>query len=88
METGMLWYDDDKQCTLEDKVRKAAEYYRQKYGRNPTLCLVNPKLAVVTRPGNGSSLKQIDAVELRTAQNILLHHFWIGVARNGNGRPK
>ena len=33
MDTGMLWYDDDRQRTLEEKVRRAADYYRHKYGQ-------------------------------------------------------
>ena len=42
METGMLWYDNDPKTTLTDKVARAVEYYRKKYGRDPNLCLVNP----------------------------------------------
>lgn len=78
MKTGMLWYDDDKKRTLEEKVEMAADYYRQKFGRAPTLCLVNP------RSMNGVP-KKVAKVELRSAHNVLLHHFWVGIAENGNG---
>jgi hypothetical protein len=73
MDIGMLWYDDDRQRTLEDKVRRAADYYRHKYGQSPNLCLINPQSA------NGGP-EAVNSIELQTAPNILPHHFWIGVA--------
>jgi hypothetical protein len=78
MQEGMLWYYDDNQRTLEEKVRRAADYYRNKYGRAPDLCLVNPKAL------NGKPI-QVAQITLRAAPNILLHHLLIGVAENGNG---
>jgi hypothetical protein len=73
MNIGMLWYDDDRQRTLEDKVRRAADYYRRKYGQSPNLCLINPQSA------NGGP-QAVNSIKLQTAANILPHHFWIGVA--------
>ena len=32
MHTGMLWFDST-QTTLDNKIKKAAEYYQKKYGR-------------------------------------------------------
>ena len=43
MHTGMLWFDDT-QTTLDNKIKKAAEYYQKKYGRTPDLCLVHPSM--------------------------------------------
>ena len=42
MNVGMLWLDDDAKRPLEEKVTRAVEYYEQKYGQLPELCLVNP----------------------------------------------
>jgi hypothetical protein len=42
MDIGMLWYDDDKQRRFDEKVARAVEYYRAKYGVQPTECYVNP----------------------------------------------
>ena len=44
MQSGMMWFDNDKQTSLSAKVNKAAAYYRKKYGRSPNLCMVNPKM--------------------------------------------
>jgi hypothetical protein len=78
MQEGMLWYDDDDERTLEEKVRRAADYYRDKYGRPPDLCLVNPRAL------NGRSI-QVAQITLRAASNVLMHHLLIGVAEKGNG---
>lgn len=78
MQEGMLWYDDDDKRTLEEKVRRAADYYRNKFGRSPDLCLVNPRAL------NGRSV-EVAHITLRAASNILMHHFMIGVGENGNG---
>jgi hypothetical protein len=71
MDVGMLWLDDDKKATLEEKVGRAADYYRQKYGRSPELCLVNKKMlaAEVT----------VGEIDVRPAGNVLPDHFWMGV---------
>ena len=41
MKSGMLWLDADARRTLDEKVQRAVDYYRQKYGSAPDLCLVN-----------------------------------------------
>ena len=42
MNVGMLWFDNDPRTALTTKVARAADYYRQKYGLVPDLCLVEP----------------------------------------------
>lgn len=39
---GWLWFDNDAKLSLEDKVDRAAQRFRQKFGRGPQLCYVNP----------------------------------------------
>ncbi len=70
MEVGMLWYDDTKK-ELSEKVARAVEYYKTKYGVAPTLCFVNP-----------SMLRQAElmgSVQVRPARTVLANHFWVGV---------
>jgi hypothetical protein len=74
MNVGMLWLDDDKGLTLEDKVRRAAEYYQHKYGRQPDLCLVS-KTSLEDE-------QRVDLIRVRPAQNILPNHFWLGISPN------
>lgn len=71
MVVGMLWYDGDRNSNLSVKVTRAVEYYRHKYGKNPELCFVNPKL-LDTRE------MSVSGVEVRPNQQVLPNHFWLG----------
>jgi len=50
MDIGMLWYDDDAKRQLDEKVARAAEYYRAKYGVAPTECYVHPGMLGDSQP--------------------------------------
>lgn len=70
MFAGMLWLDDDRTRSLEEKVNRAVNYYHQKYGFTPQLCLVNHKML--------TQKQKVGLVEVRPAKNVLLNHFWVG----------
>ena len=72
MKIGMLWLDADKKRTLDEKVKRAAEYYEEKYGRIPELCLVNAK----SLPQE----KKIGRIVVQPANSIIPHHFWLGMS--------
>jgi len=67
---GMLWLSD-QQLSLEESVRRAADYYCQKYGRMPTWCFANPKELAED--------KLVDGITVKPMVNILRRHLWIGV---------
>ncbi|MCP4420147.1 MAG: hypothetical protein GY805_26380 [Chloroflexi bacterium] len=71
MNVGMLWLDDDKKRSIEEKVSRAVDYYLEKYGRLPEMCLVNHKML----PAEQS----IGKVTVQPTNNILPHHFWMGM---------
>jgi hypothetical protein len=71
MNVGMLWLDDDRNRSLDEKVNRAVEYYREKYGRIPEMCLVNK--------GMLAEEKQVGQVNVQPIANILPHHFWLGM---------
>lgn len=71
MHVGMLWLDDDKNRSIEDKIKRAADYYRKKYGRAPELCLVNVRVLTEDR--------KIGSIQVQPAKNVLPHHFWLGM---------
>jgi len=75
MNVGMLWFDNDPRTALTAKVNRAGDYYRQKYGLIPDLCLVHPSMLV----------ERLDMVEecegkvvVRPNRTILPGHLWIG----------
>lgn len=82
MEIGLLWFDGDPKRTLERKIELAADRYRKKYGRSPNTCFVHPQ-AVEERAVREFSVaysarNQPGKIQVLSAPNILLHHFWLG----------
>ncbi len=71
MKIGMLWLDDDKRRSFEDKVLRAAEHYSEKYGCFPELCFVNK--------GEVAEDKKVGKVLVKPASTILPYHFWLGM---------
>ena len=81
MNIGMLWFDNDPKTELALKIERAVEYYRQKYGRSPTLCFVHPSMITKTAapaPDTEPPLKAA-GVEVRSSRSVLPNHFWLGV---------
>ncbi len=89
MDIGMLWYDADTRRTLNEKVARAVEHYKAKYGATPTVCFVNPAVlkdaprAALDTAGRRSPSG--DGVLLRPSRAVMANHFWIGVGETGNG---
>jgi hypothetical protein len=90
MNEGLLWLDADPKRDLAAKVARAAGRYRERFGMRPTTCYVNS--------GQWPGLPaDVGGVRLVPADNVLRHHFWIGVEEgaalkdigdgNGNGAP-
>jgi len=71
MNMGMLWLDDDKQTSFEEKIRLAADYYKEKYGQTPDLCLVNQKML--------AEEKRVDKIQVQPVHHVLINNFWVGV---------
>jgi len=38
MRVGWLWFDNDPGRTVEEKVRRAVQRYREKFGQAPDTC--------------------------------------------------
>jgi hypothetical protein len=72
MNIGMMWFDNDPKTDLTEKISRAAEYYRSKYGRNPDVCLVNPAVYDKSKMQTGKIL-------VRPLRTVLPGHLWIGV---------
>ena len=78
MDIGMLWYDDDNKRPFAEKVARAVDYYKGKYGSVPTVCFVNPA-TLKDAPDTAAG------VQIRSARNVMVDHFWLGVGET-NGR--
>ena len=78
MNTGLLWFDDDPDRRLEEKVLRAALHYEQKYGRPPDLCYVNP--GALDDSDQGEDPVWAGQVEIKPGRTVLPNHFWLGMA--------
>ena len=81
MDIGMLWYDDDGKRQLAEKVARAAEYYRAKYGVQPTECYVHPGMLGDGQPVVAAGLR------LRPNRTIIKNHFWLGIGQEAETGP-
>jgi hypothetical protein len=77
MKVGMLWFDGKDVDDVGPRVQAAASYYRNKYGRAPTVCFLHPSMMGEVR------LVQVDGVRLRPSDSILRGHLWLGVEEQG-----
>lgn len=98
MNIGMLWFDNDPKAELSTKIERAAVYYRNKYGKNPTLCYVHPSMlpetSIPSTEGPQEEKQHMESiksagVEVRPTRSVLPNHFWIGIngtnGSNGKG---
>ena len=68
---GILWFDDDKKTPLNEKIIAAADCYRGRFGRVPTICLVSAKQV--------EKEFSLGVLSVRPERYILPHHFLVGV---------
>lgn len=91
MDIGLLWYDGDPKRSLEHKIERAVDRYREKYGRWPNTCYVHPWTAGGRTDGElrlaSHARRQAVGIRVLSAPNILLHHFWLGESRQKSVNP-
>ena len=73
IQEGLLWFDDTPTRPTADKIAHAVARYRQKYGRSPDVCYVNPACLAPSDTSDGA------AVQVVAAKSVLPNHFWLGV---------
>lgn len=81
MNTGMLWFDDSDR-PLQSKIKRAVDYYQEKYEMTPNLCVVHPTMI----PEGETS---VESVLVKQATAVMPHHYWIGIhefEKRTNGR--
>ena len=85
MNIGLLWFDNDTKTELPAKIERAAQFYREKYGKKPNVCFVHPSMVKIEPPENSNKTITRGEIELRTSKSVLPNHFWIGI--NGTLSP-
>jgi hypothetical protein len=73
MKVGMLWFDENREVAIEQRIMQASEYYHLKYGHKPNLCFVHPDAIEVEAQIVEAAMK------VKPSQTLLQDHFWIGL---------
>ncbi len=76
MKEGLLWFDNDPQRKLTDKIERAARHFQAKFGQKPTACYVNT--ADLPNP-----VDEWSGIRLMAARNVQRYHLWIGIEETG-----
>lgn len=71
----MLWFSDEKKKTFTNKILEAAEFYRNKYKVDPTICYVNPDDLAL----HEGKQARIGGLLVKPMKVIVKDHFWLGV---------
>lgn len=71
----LLWFDDTKKSAAQ-KVAEAAAVYAERFGRRPTVVLVN-ELDIV----------EVEGMAVRPVGYIRRHNFWVGHERPEGTQP-
>jgi hypothetical protein len=72
MREGLLWFDNDPNRKLADKISRAVTRYQVRFGCRPTTCYLS------VRDFDGQT-GEVNGVQLKPASDVRPHHFWIGV---------
>lgn len=67
MKIGLMWQDSNK-SPLSVKIEGAIAFYEAKYGRKPTLAMVNPK-----------DYEDCNIIAIETSKSIRVNHIWLGI---------
>ena len=77
MDTGLLYFDNDKTKTLQETIQGAVDYYVKKYDKRPNLALVHPNM--LSQDGRIKAAFVMDGLTVRPYRPILPGHVWIGM---------
>ena len=76
MQPGLLWFDDDPDVDLVNKISRAASFYQDRYGLMPDLCFVSPSVLPY-------KLQSTMGIEIRPNRQLRPEHFWLGNLQRG-----
>jgi hypothetical protein len=77
MKEGLLWFDNDSGSGIEQRVGRAVDHYRDKFGRQPDVCYVHPSVAV-------KGPKKVGRVRVAPLSSVLRNHFWLGEEKDAS----
>ena len=82
MITGMMWFDNNPKTALPEKIQRAGDYYKDKYGGVPAICYLNPSMLSQDQRAMTEPLI-LSGMAVRIHTYILPHNLWIGESTKG-----
>ena len=76
MQEGLLWFDNNPQHKLADKISQAAARYQDRLQHRPTVCYLNANEF-------DKNVEIVDGILIKPSPRVLPHHLWIGVEADG-----
>ena len=76
MKVGLLWFDDDPGRELDEKVGRAARYYRRKLGHQPNVCYIHPGM-LDEKP------QPVGEVRVEALSAVQRHYFFVSFEGGG-----
>lgn len=71
----MIWFDNDPQKNINEKIRMAMKFYQNKFGSQPTICYLNPKQ-------QEKFLVTEQDIEINYNVNLSPDYIWVGIRRS------
>jgi len=87
IQEGLLWFDDNPNRAVTEKIERAVQRYQQKYDHQPDVCYVHP---AHLKEGEVSAADALGTTGLKVlpAKSVLPHHFWLGVEGSTDKRDR
>jgi hypothetical protein len=70
MKKGLLWYDNQKNVDIKERISSAIDFFESKYGYLPGKCFVNPETL-------GKPLELGNKIKVIPNECVLANHFWL-----------
>ena len=70
MQEGMLWYDNENQKEMREKISNAVDFFQAKYGQLPDICYVHPEEFV-------SEIVIDEKIKIQPNERVIKHHIWL-----------
>jgi hypothetical protein len=70
MREGLLWYDNQRNIDLKERIASAVKFFESKYGYLPKKCFVNP--ATLEKP-----LELDRKIKVLPNHRVIVNHIWL-----------
>jgi len=70
MKEGLLWYDNQGNIDLKERITSAVKFFESKYGYLPKKCFVNP--ATLEKP-----FEMERKTKVFPSDRVIVNHIWL-----------